>query len=417
MSLFFADKLFPQGIPVFFNDSTPLQHQSCAYTSEAYKTKYSLQSFYVPAKKDPVLTVKLTLHIFTKNDGSGHWQNSDDSAKGVPFLKTVFKAITNGNTERFSKKRKADYPTPGFKVDYIKDSKIQYELTNIYFYADSNMYYSANDFEVFNYISKVDKKRLDEGMPIVINASRGPGHLSGFNGSPAVVTTAGPGFLFPFLSSHLRHEISHCFGLMHTYRDNAGGEHDRGINCKHPDFLWDIFQVDNLNCDTALWPCNICEENTDPSKITGKKMYSNNVMGGTEPNLWISPLQMGRKRRILHLANQSPGDMRRFVKDMKSSHKKPLEIILNEIWDFDMQMYKDIVIKSGSTLTIKCKLAMAIDGKIKIEQGGKLIIDGGEITCWCKIGVWEGIEIKNEKLKMKNTVELLNGGRIKRSKT
>ena len=34
---------------------------------------------------------------------------------------------------------------------------------------------------------------------------------------------------------------------------------------------------------------------------------------------------------------------------------------------------------------------MAIEGLIILEKGAKLIVDGGEITCWCKSGLFNGI--------------------------
>jgi hypothetical protein len=414
IDLFLVFGLYSQGIPIFFKDSVNGSMRNCDATSIDYLKKYKLQSFYIPTSKDPVITFKITVHIFTKNDGTGHWENSMDSLKGHPLLKRIFDTLTNGHCERYSDRRNANYKVKGFKPKYIKDSKIQFELTHIYFYADSNMYTTLMDELLFEHIKNVSPKRLEEGMPIVFNASRGPGHLSSYNGSPAVVTSAGAGFAFPFLSSHLRHEIAHCFGLYHTYYDGAGGEHDHGINCNHPDFLTDVFPQNSPHCLPKKKLCNVCEENTDTSLIIHTRLYSNNIMGGTEPNTWISPLQMGRRIRALHISNPLGGDIRKFVKDANSSHKNPLVISNNETWDFDYQMYKDILIKTGDTLTIKCKLAMAKNGKIILEKGAYLIVDGGEITTWCKSGYWYGLELKDKTAQMNSYIKLMNDGGIKK---
>ena len=90
---------------------------------------------------------------------------------------------------------------------------------------------------------------------------------------------------------------------------------------------------------------------------------------------------------------KSGNDIRRFAKETISDHVNVKNIAASETWDFDIQMYEDIIVKTGNTLTIKCKLWMAKEGKIKIEKGAKLVVDGGEINTWSKTGLWKGIEV------------------------
>ena len=66
---------------------------------------------------------------------------------------------------------------------------------------------------------------------------------------------------------------------------------------------------------------------------------------------------------------------------------------------------------------------MALEGKIKLEKNARLIIDSGEITCWCKTGTWQGIEVPKAKKKNKNDktvapvlIKVINGGLINKSK-
>ncbi|MEO6305181.1 MAG: hypothetical protein ABIP51_18625, partial [Bacteroidia bacterium] len=145
--------------------------------------------------------------------------------------------------------------------------------------------------------------------------------------------------------------------------------------------------------------------------------------GGQRYNLWMSPLQMGRRIRSMHLNSNIGRNLRQFAKDMESDHKKTWIISKSEDWDFDIQMYNDILVKTGVTLTVKCKIAMAINGKIKLEPGAKLIVDGGEITGWCKSGNWLGVEtpaIKKkkpgDKISIPVYIKLLNGGQINKAK-
>lgn len=402
---------------------TPTLSAICSNSSTAYINKYSKQSFYVPSQNDPVITLKITVHIFKPLGDSGRWQMNDNKFNGLPSLKAMLDSITNGHQERYSTKRRASYEVKDFNSPYIADSKIQYEITNIYFYSEPTLYLMYNDLALFEYIEKTDPKRLEEGMPLVFNGSNGPGHLSSYKGSAALVTTI-QAYDPVFSRSHLLHEIGHAFGLGHTYINGDGGGSDwQNFNatCASADYLSDVFPNNNPACQHEKGattkpenpPCLSCYESTPDT--------SNNVMGGQRYNLWMSPLQMGRRIRSFHLNSNSGRNLRHFAKDMESEHKHVLTIKENEDWDFDIQLYKDIVVKAGKTLTVKCKLAMAANGKIKLEAGARIIIDGGEITCWCKTGSWQGVETPLKKKGTKNTgvspIKIINGGMINKAKT
>ena len=126
-------------------------------------------------------------------------------------------------------------------------------------------------------------------------------------------------------------------------------------------------------------------------------------MGGRGHNYYISPKQAGRMHRTLSLYNSSfaigTPNMYNCVKE-KHPYFMPYEVSTNETWDFAIKMYQHILVKEGSTLTIKCEVRMPIDGQIIVEQGAKLIIDGGVITSahnepWNAISVY-GDRTKNQ---------------------
>ncbi|MDP1799857.1 MAG: hypothetical protein Q8L81_00800 [Bacteroidota bacterium] len=428
MSLLFSKKLFSQRYisseTIQMVQPTPTASPSCINESNAYKKKYSQQSFYIPKKNDPVITLKITIHIFKPISDSGRWQMDNNKLNGTAALSSMMDSITNGHQERYSAKRSATY-AKDFNSPHIRDSKIKYEITNVYFYPEPNLYALYNDQALFEYIEKIDPKRIEEGMPLVINGSNGPGHLSSYKGAAAIVTTIGNGDPI-FARSHLLHEIGHAFGLGHTYVNTSGGGSDWqnfGGACGSDDYLSDVFPNNNPACQNegqatfkpTNAPCMSCFESSPDT--------SNNLMGGQRYNLWMSPLQMGRRIRSVHLNANAGRNLRQFVKDMESDHKNVWTISKSEGWDFDIQLYKDIVVKAGATLTVKCKVAMAIDGKIKLESGAKLIVDGGEITSWCKSGSWEGVQTPAIKKKKKGDkkvapvyITVINGGAINKAK-
>ncbi|MCB9019884.1 MAG: hypothetical protein H6546_06105 [Chitinophagales bacterium] len=64
----------------------------------------------------------------------------------------------------------------------------------------------------------------------------------------------------------------------------------------------------------------------------------------------------------------------------------------NIIWENKRLMKGNVVIKTGTTLTVKCILGMPDDAKMIVERGARLVIDGGFLTSNCG-ELWQGIEV------------------------
>jgi len=58
-----------------------------------------------------------------------------------------------------------------------------------------------------------------------------------------------------------------------------------------------------------------------------------------------------------------------------------------------MNIYGDLIVKSGHTLTLKDEVFLSEDSSIDVESGGKLIIDGALLTTLCGVNTWEGIRV------------------------
>ncbi|MCL2706472.1 MAG: hypothetical protein FWE72_09730, partial [Spirochaetaceae bacterium] len=145
-------------------------------------------------------------------------------------------------------------------------------------------------------------------------------------------------FIGSMSSSALGHEIGHSLGLL------------------------DIFYPLN-NCDSA----NIMRQ-----QFGGGRNY-------------LSDTQINKIHNSLAVTS-----VRKYVND-PTALDVPLVITDTKFIDFDVKLYRDIIIESGAQLTITCKVLMPSSGKITIKPGGKLALDGGILTSSCPYKLWYGI--------------------------
>ena len=68
----------------------------------------------------------------------------------------------------------------------------------------------------------------------------------------------------------------------------------------------------------------------------------------------------------------------------------------NIVWTAPKHFNTNIEIKTGGTLTIESKIFLDEHVKLVINQGGKLIINGGHLTTFCD-DLWQGIELWGNK--------------------
>ncbi len=64
-------------------------------------------------------------------------------------------------------------------------------------------------------------------------------------------------------------------------------------------------------------------------------------------------------------------------------------------WDFSRQLRSNVIVKTGGKLTITCRIGMPNGGKMTVEKGGKLTVDGGEVYNNCPAG-WKGFVVEGD---------------------
>lgn len=94
-----------------------------------------------------------------------------------------------------------------------------------------------------------------------------------------------------------------------------------------------------------------------------------------------------------------------------------LKIEGSQIWDIDKVVSGTIVISEGAVLKISATLSFESSSKIRIEKGGKLILDAALLQSNCGLkweGIWiQGIQSWPDTTTFKNQLEIINGSVIK----
>jgi len=189
----------------------------------------------------------------------------------------------------------------------------------------------------------------------------------------------------------LLHEVYHHFGLFHFYDDAR-------CNQSNIDYLADVFNVGplavcgqthpvvNTSTETLVDPDYICAAPTHPQY--GNYTCDNNVMA-LRGYTYTTPMQMGIMHREAFMSSIS-----RYTYPVNTDPSvKEWIVYHSQTWDFAIRMFQNIVVKSGTTLTITCEVQMPAGSRILVEKGAKLIVDGGRITSYHARTRWNGIEV------------------------
>ena len=129
------------------------------------------------------------------------------------------------------------------------------------------------------------------------------------------------------------------------------------------------------------------------------------------PHAAVHELEMDECRGLLYAATYGRGI---WETDLLLADA-PVRVKRSEVWEEDRDIYSNVIISSGKTLTIKGVVNMAEGKEMVVMPGAKLIIDGGVVTNRCG-EKWTGIEKRQSNSflfgRSPGKVEVINGGRI-----
>ncbi|MEZ4888557.1 MAG: T9SS type A sorting domain-containing protein [Chitinophagales bacterium] len=350
----------------------------------------------------PVKTIRLAFHIFQPTTPDPNYFLNTQVT--VDFMNNVVAYINNtrytcgwqSSCEPSDPVLAPTQELPNF------DSKIMFDLGSpgeerIFFYQDDILNQSTiSSTACFNHIAQNNPNfDIDAHLNVFWTQgtymTSGGGAAGGLTGGESFSNLATRAFIFMFTNeSHvslasLAHELGHTLDLNHTY---LGGGASAICDNNDVDYLSDIFSSP-LSCPhvDANW-------DTFDAFSSPTDNVTNNLMGQWAGNHYISPMQAGKMHRALAFSN-----MRNYVDGCPYSNV-PLEITKDETWSFDIRLYRDIIVRSGNTLTVTCSVRLPDNATVVVERGAKLILDGGSITNACEpdpangiTGMWGGIQV------------------------
>ena len=400
--------------------SGPSRGASCANTGVAWMTKYRTPGYWIPDNSTPIKTILINIVACRDNAGLNGWQDSPTFRADLDLL------FANINYHYSNIQPKGYSLTCEPTINQIVDTRIRFEINQVIF-IDNTTFNQTCSFGGISAIDAYVRANYPSAYKGMNHIFTSPPALCGYlgfyltSGNNAFVHTSGMWDSFymnhPDYINHFCHEYGHALGLHHTY--DAGEE----LQISSFDFLDDVFGTcPELSMSDPSNPCwALCGIGTPPGpcaypaplsgyvsplhKCFFSQISGDPIMCGNGTPTYISPKSAGRMHRSLSLFNNAfrtpTYPMHKYVKE-RYSYAIPLEIASSETWDFAIQLYQDIVVKTGATLTITCEVRMPINGKIIVEKGARLIIDGGVITsAWedriFEDNQWEGIQIAGTK--------------------
>ena len=355
---------------------------------------------YIPNESTPIITIPVNINIWRKDDGTGNWWQ--DTPAFRDSLRLAFDYLN------FFYSHNVIYSLYIPNTQFVTDTRVRFVIDTFYYYNNTEMAYKIypSDFEA--YLSEHFPERLNHfNYHLSIDtAAYFSGRSSGYNAqNPSIVSVHQHKYHQTYgFASHMAHEFGHNFGLNHTYNSEI-----RLI--AHQEFLWDVFGT-----QTQPWcnepPTQVCYQQGgwDCNPYDASNTCTNNIMGGTQESRHFSALQCGRIYRALQVSN-----LRKFA--YGEENPPDLHITSNQVVDYTKKYYQTVIVDSGVTMTVTCRVEMIPSAKIIVRPGGKLIVDGGTLTSACPNELWQGIEVVGDRTKRQlaqyqGTVELRNGATI-----
>ena len=359
--------------------------------------KYYRHIFYRPDENNnfiPTKKIKINIIILQRINAVTPIDNFPDNSSTSTFLHKVFDNDPSSVQNIYLGNATSNPANPCLSIsNELLGARINFELENILFLPVDDVTFDRN---YCNYDAGIYQKAVDYfGCSIEDNLNyflvknfscdQAVGRVSNYptcNMDDVSYIISGT-FYAKYLANlpdgdswgfqrHAAHELGHFLDLFHTFGTCADGL------TTDFDYLSDVY----------------CPSNPCPITI----MSNNNLMNGSFDHYNYTPLQVAKMHRALSLKN-----IRKYVDDCPYS-SEPIIVNKNETWNIDFRVFNDIVVRSGYTLTIQCRVLFPDQASLIVEPGARLIIDGGNLTSACYM--WRGIKLMGLSNQLQGTVNI-----------
>lgn len=180
-----------------------------------------------------------------------------------------------------------------------------------------------------------------------------------------------------FYGSVLAHEMGHVLGLHHSQTGQVSKINTISSCCSNTIAAIDYISETNAN-------------NTFGSNPITNNLMSQNSWGIIKE--YLSPQQLGIMHYNLRTVMSQFLSASGYTDATEANPAFDYTVNSNQHWTSDRYFKGNIIIKAPNTLSITCGVAMTNKGKIIVEPGARLIIDGGKLTN-ISGRLWEGIDV------------------------
>ena len=323
----------------------------------------------------PVRTLRVNFHVMNSTDSTHNFRPDE----GRAYLKHLL-ACCNEALDTNLRNWRSPEGTP------VLPRRYRYVLTpqpgddGIYFHYDDDLYYYISQGQNQN---NYDRKVIDKyavGKDSILNifvmvhpddSIKSKTYRAGGQGIAlgkalkvaGIFETKEPAENFDGL---VNHEVGHIFGLSHAWMEDGCPDTDN-----HPAKCWEW---------TEEPPC--------------RDLATNNMMDYNAYQIALTPCQIGRMQAVF--ANEK-SPVRRCLVPTWCIRNPDNDIVIRDsiVWMGARDLEGNITIAPGGSLRIYCRVSIPAGGRITVQPGGRLWLDGARLHNACD-RQWEGIFIQTK---------------------